>query len=36
MVLDRHIASALDRKSFREKVAESLEEMADDLRNVAR
>jgi len=32
MVLDRHVAYAVDRESFREKVAESLEWMAGDLR----
>jgi hypothetical protein len=32
MVLDRHVASAVDRESFRKKVAESLEKAAVDLR----
>jgi hypothetical protein len=31
MVLDRHVASAIDRRVFRKKVAESLENMARDL-----
>jgi len=30
-VLDRHVASAIDRRVFRKKVAESLENMARDL-----
>ncbi|HPA07870.1 MAG TPA: ABC-ATPase domain-containing protein [Methanoregulaceae archaeon] len=32
MVLDRHVASAVDRGSFREKVAESLRKIASDLK----
>jgi hypothetical protein len=31
MVLDRHVASAIDRKAFRKRVAASLEKMARDL-----
>jgi predicted ABC-class ATPase len=32
MVLDRHVARAVDRDDFRMKVAESLERIAGDLR----
>lgn len=34
MVLDRHVAQAVDRDAFRERVAASLEKMAGDLRQV--
>ncbi|OPY44005.1 MAG: hypothetical protein A4E42_01116 [Methanoregulaceae archaeon PtaU1.Bin222] len=33
MVLDRHVAYAVDRKIFRDRVAVSLEKMAGDLRD---
>ena len=36
MVLDRHAAHAIDRESFRQKVAASLEKMAGDIRQGSR